>query len=74
MDKLFSLGEWSMSDTHSKESVWTAQYPKNFIHASVGEKVEYIGYTWKVIDILPHGSRVLHRPWWKLRKTGVVIA
>lgn len=41
--------------------------------AKVGDKVTYIGYKWKVIEILPHGSRVLYRPWWKLRKTGVLV-
>lgn len=41
--------------------------------AQLGDKVTYIGYKWKVIEILPHGSRVLYRPFWKLRKTGVMI-
>lgn len=41
--------------------------------AQVGDKVTYIGYKWKVIEVMPHGSRVLYRPWWKIRKTGVVL-
>ena len=40
--------------------------------AKVGDKVTYIGYRWKVIEILPFGSRALYRPWWKIRKTGVI--
>lgn len=42
--------------------------------ARKGDKVEYIGYTWKVIQVLPAGTRVLHRPLWKIKKTGVVFA
>jgi len=38
-----------------------------------GAKVTYIGYTWKIIDVLPAGTRVLYRPFWKLRKTGVIF-
>lgn len=46
----------------------------DYKYAKKGDKVTYLGYTWKVIDVLPAGSRVMHRPFWKIRKTGVVIA
>lgn len=45
----------------------------NYKNAAKGDKVFYIGYWWKCIDVLPAGSRVLHRPFWKIRKTGVVL-
>lgn len=46
----------------------------DYKNALVGDTVNYIGYKWKVIEVLAQGSRVMHRPWWKLRKIGVVIA
>jgi hypothetical protein len=41
--------------------------------AVVGQKVTYLGKKWKVIEILPHGSRVLYRPFYKIFRTGVLI-
>lgn len=46
---------------------------RQILEAKVGDKVTYFGCTWEVIDILPAGSRVLYRPWYKFRKTGVMI-
>lgn len=45
----------------------------NAATGQMGQKVHYLGYDWKIIDILPAGTRVLHRPWWKIHKTGVLF-